>query len=90
MRDGSFAGVIDWGDAHLGDPALDLSIALSWLPPADRPAFMVAYGDIDEATWRRARFRAIHYAINLLRFGHRTDDAAMIRLSRDAWRFSVG
>ena len=28
------SGVIDWGDVHLGDPALDLSVAISFLPPA--------------------------------------------------------
>ena len=90
VRDGQLAGVIDWGDAHIGDPAMDLSIAWSWLPPEARAAFRTAYGPIDPATWRRARLRAIHYAVNLRRFGHSTGDAAMVGLAEDAWRFSVG
>jgi aminoglycoside phosphotransferase (APT) family kinase protein len=90
VRGEVLAGVIDWGDVHLGDPALDLSIAWSWLPEQDRPAFVAAYGEIDPATWRRARLRAVHYAVNLLRFGHRVGDAAMIRIARDAWRACVG
>jgi aminoglycoside phosphotransferase (APT) family kinase protein len=62
-------GVIDWGDVHLGDPALDLSIAFSFLPPGARAAFREAYGPIDAATWDRARFRALHYAVLLSDYG---------------------
>ena len=32
-------GVIDWGDVHLGDRALDLSIAYSFLPAEARLCF---------------------------------------------------
>lgn len=51
---GHLAGVIDWGDVHLGDPAVDLSIAFSFLPPEAREDFKHAYGEIGEATWQRA------------------------------------
>lgn len=68
------AGVIDWGDVHVGDAAIDLSIAFSFLPPAARPAFRRAYGDIDDATWARARFRAIHYGAVLAEYGAAVDD----------------
>lgn len=70
-------GVIDWGDGHLGDPALDISIAFSFLPPAARPAFQDAYGQIDDDTWDRARFRAIHYAAPLIEYGLAEGDEAM-------------
>jgi aminoglycoside phosphotransferase (APT) family kinase protein len=36
---GGLAGVIDWGDVHIGDPAPDLSIAWSFLPAAARRMF---------------------------------------------------
>jgi len=55
-------GVIDWGDVHLGDPAVDLALAHGFLPAAARDAFRRAYGEIDAATWALARFRAIHHA----------------------------
>lgn len=71
------AGVIDWGDVHLGDPALDLSIAFTFLPPAARPRFRRAYGAIDPATWRRARFRAIHYGAILVEYGAAVGDDAI-------------
>lgn len=63
------SGVIDWGDVHLGDPALDISIAFSFLPPEARALFREAYGSIHEATWDRSRFRAIHYGISLVEYG---------------------
>ena len=71
-------GVIDWGDVHIGDPALDLSLAFSFLPPGKaRETFRVAYArPIDEPTWNRARFRALWYgAILTLYGGHVGDDA---------------
>ena len=47
MRDGRLAGVIDWGDARVGDPALDYAWALNG-PFAD--------WDVDPDLRRRARF----------------------------------
>jgi aminoglycoside phosphotransferase (APT) family kinase protein len=61
---GELCGVIDWGDVHLGDPASDLAIAHSILPPEARGAFLAAYGrPVDEDTWALARFRAAYHAI---------------------------
>jgi aminoglycoside phosphotransferase (APT) family kinase protein len=74
---GRFAGVIDWGDVHVGDPAVDLAIAFSFLPPAARGIFRQVYGGIDEATWLRARFRAIHYGVVLIEYGASTGDEAI-------------
>jgi aminoglycoside phosphotransferase (APT) family kinase protein len=68
------SGIIDWGDVHLGDPALDLSIAFSFLPPSGRDVFRRKYGMIDDATWDRARFRALHYGIALLTYGRAIGD----------------
>jgi aminoglycoside phosphotransferase (APT) family kinase protein len=70
-------GVIDWGDVHLGDPALDLSIAFSFLPPAARTTFRQAYGPVDGATWDRARFRALHYGVLLTDYGTEIGDDAI-------------
>jgi aminoglycoside phosphotransferase (APT) family kinase protein len=70
-------GVIDWGDVHLGDPALDLSIAFSFLPSAARAAFREAYGVVDEASWDRARFRALHYGVLLTDYGIEVGDDAI-------------
>jgi aminoglycoside phosphotransferase (APT) family kinase protein len=70
-------GVIDWGDVHLGEPALDLMIAFSFLPPAARVAFREAYGPIDATAWDRARNRALHYGMSLLEYGAEVGDAPL-------------
>jgi aminoglycoside phosphotransferase (APT) family kinase protein len=46
VRDGKLAGVIDWGDARIGDPALDYS----WLLNGPFPDW-----DVDDELRRRAR-----------------------------------
>ncbi len=77
-------GVIDWGDAHLGDPAIDLALAWGFLPPAGRRAFRAAYGSIDEDTWRVARFRALSSAFAILLYGHDVGDGDLLREGRTA------
>lgn len=79
-------GIIDWGDVHLGDPALDLSIAHGFLPPGAREAFRKAYGAIDDDTWRKARFRALFHAVATLLYGADVSDADLIRESRISLR----
>lgn len=78
------AGVIDWGDIHLGDPALDLSIAWTFLPRPARALFRARYGLADDAAWRRARFRAIHYGATLSEYGASVGDEAIRTLGLTA------
>lgn len=61
VRGGKLAGVIDWGDARLGDPALDYS----WLLHEAFPGW-----DVDDELRRRARFYhrlapfySVHYGV---------------------------
>ncbi|MEU6409424.1 phosphotransferase [Microbispora sp. NPDC046933] len=51
-RDGAVSGVIDFGDAHVGDPALDLAWALHGAPPAFARAVAAEYGAAPELTER--------------------------------------
>lgn len=87
---GALCGVIDWGDIHLGDPALDLSIAHAFLPPAARDAFREAYGPIREETWRKAHFRALFSAVTILVYGADVGDADLVREGRTALRNVLG
>ena len=82
-------GVIDWGDVHIGDPALDLSIAWSFLPPPARQVFRRVYGPIDDATWNRARFRAIHYGALLVEYGTDTADRSIREAGEYALRVAL-
>lgn len=72
-------GVIDWGDMHLGDPAIDLSIAHYFLPPESHSFFREAYGFISDETWRLARLRALLHSSLFAVYGKHSNDAAIIR-----------
>lgn len=82
------AGVIDWGDVHLGDPALDIALAHLMLPPAAHPAFRAAYGPITQRTWHAARYRALYHAILEIDYGIRENDAGMRAAGTTALRLS--
>lgn len=72
-------GVIDWGDIHWGDPAIDLAIAHSFLPVQAHQSFIKAYGDISEETWKLAKLRAIYSNTLLVLFGYHSNDPNIMR-----------
>ncbi len=73
------AGVIDWGDIHFGDPAIDLAIAHSFLPVRAHERFLKAYGDVSDSTWTLAKLRAIYHSSLLALFGHHSGDLVIMR-----------
>ncbi len=73
---GRAAGVIDWGDTHRGDPAVDLAASWHVVPPDGRTAFWEAYGPVDPATLQRARFRAVFHVICEWWYGVEQGDAS--------------
>lgn len=80
-------GVIDWGDVHLGDPAIDLAVACSFLPPSSRSAFERIYGSIDEETWKLATFKALQTAAFIVSYGHDAGDKALVEEGRTSLRY---
>jgi aminoglycoside phosphotransferase (APT) family kinase protein len=83
-KKGNLCGVIDWGDIHFGDPAVDLAIAHSFLPPSAHETFRHAYGCIDENTWKLARFRALYHSAALAVYGREIGDHHLQRESQQA------
>ncbi|CAN1568915.1 COG3173 Predicted aminoglycoside phosphotransferase [Fimbriimonadaceae bacterium] len=79
QSDGEVSGIIDWGDLHVGDPALDVSIVFALLDPIDQEPFWSAYGNADPDLRIRAAFRALHYGIVLRSFGREASDEAIAR-----------
>jgi aminoglycoside phosphotransferase (APT) family kinase protein len=69
VRDGTLAGVIDFGELCAGDPATDLSAAWILLPAGAASRFFDAYGQADEATIARARGWAVLRALGLIWIG---------------------
>jgi aminoglycoside phosphotransferase (APT) family kinase protein len=78
--------VIDWGDVHAGDPAVDLSVMYGFLPPSARDDFARAYGPIDARTARLARLRAAFHSVALTSFAHSNADEALLREGKIAMR----
>lgn len=69
VRDGTLAGVIDFGEMCAGDPATDLSAAWILLPAGAASRFFDAYEQADEATIARARGWAVWRALGLIGIG---------------------
>ncbi len=66
VQDGRLCGIVDWGSACSGDPAVDVQAV--WSPiftDNSRPAFLEAL-DVDDATLARSRGAAIHQACGAL------------------------
>jgi aminoglycoside phosphotransferase (APT) family kinase protein len=62
VRDGRLCGIVDWGSACAGDPAVDVQVV--WSPlftEESRSAFVEAL-DVDDATIARSRGAAINQA----------------------------
>jgi aminoglycoside phosphotransferase (APT) family kinase protein len=58
----SLVGAIDFTGVGVGDPSIDMQVAWNLLPPEARPTLKAALG-VDEATWLRARGRALAQAL---------------------------
>ena len=69
VRGETLAGVIDWGDVCLGDPALDLAVCWYALPPDGRAEFFAAYGRVSQAQLLRARVLSLFMCATLVIHG---------------------
>ncbi|MFS1516451.1 phosphotransferase [Bacillus sp. SCS-151] len=78
------SGFIDWGDVHIGHPAVDLSIVYSFLPPEGRSVFFSHYGKVDEETLLLAKFKAVFTTIILLMYGYDHNDRKLIEASKQS------
>jgi aminoglycoside phosphotransferase (APT) family kinase protein len=62
VRNRRLTGVIDWGCAGTGDPAVDVMAAWKLLTPDGRERFREVL-QVDDATWLRARGWALSQAL---------------------------
>ncbi|SDT75955.1 Predicted kinase, aminoglycoside phosphotransferase (APT) family [Streptomyces sp. TLI_053] len=69
---GRLSAVIDFGCAGTGDPSCDLMPAWNLLPAGARAVYRAAL-DVDDATWRRGRGRALALALNALPYYRETN-----------------
>lgn len=72
-------GVIDWGDLHRNDPAIDLHLAWTFFPPELREEFWQAYGPVSEPQKKRARAFGLFVNLCLLDYGRQEQIPAVER-----------
>ena len=77
--DATPTGVIDWVDVCRSDPAIDLSMYWSYLPPGGREMFLSEYGRVTEEQLLRARVIALSLSAALAHYGHREGFSAIER-----------
>lgn len=76
--DGRAAGVIDWGDVCLADPAVDLSLAYAAFDGAAREAFLAAYGPVPPDREAAARTLALNLSATLAEYAAATGRRALL------------
>jgi aminoglycoside phosphotransferase (APT) family kinase protein len=82
---GDLAGILDWGDLGVADPAIDLAIAWTLFDPPDRDAFLETVApDPDERV--RAQYLAAIYAVHLGAWGLDTGAPDLIAVADRVWR----
>lgn len=59
-------GIIDWGDIHIGNPGIDLSVGYMIFDKTVLEVFLNEYGNIDTQTKKLAIFRTFYHSIILL------------------------
>lgn len=88
---GRLNGVIDWGDACIGDPALDFTGLLRELGREFAERVATSYrGERDATFWRRAAFYGRLGPYHEIRFGQRSGDEAHLRHGIAALRVALG
>jgi aminoglycoside phosphotransferase (APT) family kinase protein len=76
--EGRAAGVIDWGDLCLADPAVDLSIAYGGFAGPARTALLSAYGEVDAERETRARVLAVFLCAALAEYAAGTNRESLL------------
>jgi aminoglycoside phosphotransferase (APT) family kinase protein len=80
VRNGTLAGVLDFGSLGVGDPAVDLMAAWTVFEGGGREAFVEAT-DMDREAWRRARGWALYGAVIALPY-YRERNPVLAAISR--------
>jgi aminoglycoside phosphotransferase (APT) family kinase protein len=80
------SAVIDWGDAHIGHPALDISMIYSCFSTEGRKLFYSIYGEVTDITKRLARFSSINTNLYLLLYGYDLKDELLVATAQASLR----
>jgi len=83
VHEGRLSGIIDWGDIHLGHPAMDLASMVTTFDPAIWPVFLNVYAlPVEPEDLELAKLRASMYGAALLAYGLDVADAPIAQCGR--------
>ncbi|WP_179194911.1 phosphotransferase [Bacillus sp. EAC] len=77
-------GIIDWGDAHIGQREVDLSIVYSLIPTDSRTAFFEIYGNVSDESKQLAKFKSIYTTILLLLFANDQKESELVKFCQES------
>lgn len=80
----SLVGIIDWGDMHLGDPAVDFMVVHSLFSSQGLLDFRHHYGPISENAWELSFFKSIYSNSVTSVYGFHQNDTALLREGLEA------
>jgi thiamine kinase-like enzyme len=84
------SGIIDWGDAVIGDPAIDLAAVYAWRGEQGLDDLLAYYsGTRDPDAIDRARYLAICLAIRNISLGQDLGHALWIEAGQRALRWAI-
>ena len=80
-KGGRLSAVIDWGLSAVGDPAVDLATAWTWVTPENRAAFQNEC-NVSQTDWNRAKGWAVYCAVIALSYYRGRSHDALCKQSR--------
>lgn len=72
------AGVIDWGDLRIVNPAIDLAIVFTFLPPEAHATFFEVYGPVPQETKQLACLKGLYHNAIILCYAHEIGDQELL------------
>jgi aminoglycoside phosphotransferase (APT) family kinase protein len=86
----SVSGIIDWGDAVIGDPVIDLAGVYAWRGEQGLKDLLAHYsGILDPDLIGRARYLATCFAIRNISLGQEMGHTPWIEAGRRALRWAI-
>ncbi len=79
--------IIDWGDAEILHPSLDLAIVYQFLPPAAQKDFWLHYGEVDHTTRLLAKLRAIYSGTTIACYAHKVNNPILLQEGLQGLKF---
>jgi aminoglycoside phosphotransferase (APT) family kinase protein len=89
---GGVSGIIDWGDAAIGDPAVDLAGLYTWYGESWLERVLESYsGTLDSEVISRARYLAACFAVHSIALGRDLGRRRWVKAGREAlqWVFAT-